>query len=39
MADDGEINEEGINSPNNDLENLEISENNNSGVYILKNQN
>lgn len=39
MADDEEINEEGINSPNNDLENLEISENNNSGVYILKNQN
>ena len=39
MAEDEESNEEGMNSPNNDLENLEISENNNSGVYILKNQN
>ena len=36
MAEDEESNEEGMNSPNNNLENLEISENDNSGVYIFK---
>ena len=36
MAEDEDSNEEEMNSPNNNLENLEISENDNSGVYIFK---